>query len=322
MTADGALLLASAAAFAVVSGANDGATLVAVGTRTRAIRPTAGIAIMMLMVAIGPLLIGTAVATTLVHRLVSFGSGEGKLALLAAVVTALVVVLALSWRGRPTSLTLALTGGIVGAGVGARLPVQWPVVAKVLLIGLAAPLLSIPAGWLVYQALRGSLGRLVARRFIRVTQYVGFTLQCLAYSANDAQKMVAIVAIGTSAQLNPVAATVGGELTIAVLFGIGILLTVRVMATRVGEAVMYIRPPHFIATSIGSSVVVLATSALGVPVSSIQAATGATVGSGLATSPFSIRWNEVSRIGLAWAITLPLSVGVAAALAAIGRFVH
>ena len=63
------------------------------------------------------------------------------------------------------------------------------------------------------------MGRLVARRFISVAQYVGYLLQCLAYSANDAQKMVAIVAIGTSAQLDPVAATVPGQLAIAALFG-------------------------------------------------------------------------------------------------------
>ena len=322
MTAEGFLLLASASAFALVSGANDGSTLVAVGTRTRVVSPRAGIAIMMVMVAVGPLLVGTAVATTLAHRLVSFGGVEGRVALLAAVITALVVVFALTRRGTPTSLTLALTGGIVGAGIGARLPVQWPVVGKVLAVGFAAPLLSVPAGWLVYLVLRGPVGRLVAQRFIRVSQYLGFVLQCLAYSANDAQKMVAIVAIGTSAQLNPVAATVGGQLAIALLFGVGILLTVRVMAGRVGEGVMYIRTPHFIATSVGSSVVVLATSLLGVPVSSTQAATGAAVGSGVATSPFSIRWNEVSKIGLAWVITLPISIVLAAALAAAGRLLH
>jgi PiT family inorganic phosphate transporter len=322
MTAEGVLLLASASAFALVSGANDGATLVAMGTRTRTIRPAFGIAIMMVMIAVGPLLVGTAVATTLAHRLVSFGGVEGRVALLAAVVTALVVVFALTRRGTPTSLTLALTGGIVGAGIGARLPVQWPVVGKVLVIGLATPLLSVPAGWLVYRALRGPLGRMIARRFIRVTQFVGFILQCLAYSANDAQKMVAIVAIATEARLNPVVATVDGQLAIALLFGVGILLTVRVMAGRVGEGVMYIRTPHFIATSIGSSVVVLATSVLGVPVSSTQAATGAAVGSGVATSPFSIRWNEVSRIGLAWVVTLPLSIVLAAALATAGRWLR
>ena len=321
MTAEGAFLLASASAFALVSGANDGSTLVAMGTRTRAIPPAVGIAVMLVLVAVGPLLVGTAVATTLAHRLVAFGGAEGRVALLAAVVTALIVVFVLTRRGTPTSLTLALTGGIVGAGIGARLPVQWPVVGKVLVIGLAAPLLSVVAGWLVYRALRGPLGRLVAQRFIHVSQYLGFALQCLAYSANDAQKMVAIVAIGTSAQLNPVAATVEGQLAIALLFGAGILLTLRVMAGRVGEGVMYIRTPHFIATSIGSSVVVLATSVLGVPVSSTQAATGAAVGSGVAASPFSIRWNEVSKIGLAWVITLPVSIILAAVLAAFGRLV-
>ena len=148
---------------------------------------------------------------------------------------------------------------------------------KVIAIGIAAPLLSVPAGWLVYRILSGPLGRLIARRFINGAQYVGYLLQCLAYAANDAQKMVAIIAIGTSARLDPVAATVPGQLAIAGLFGAGILLTVRTMAAGVGEGVMYIRTPHYIATAIGSSCVVLATSALGVPVSTTQAATGAAV---------------------------------------------
>jgi PiT family inorganic phosphate transporter len=322
MTVGGALLLASAGGFALVSGANDGATLIAMATRTRTVRPAVGITILVAMVALGPLLVGTAVATTLAHRLVSFGGEDGRVALLAAVVTALVVVFVLTRRGTPTSLTLALTGGIVGAGLGAGLPVQWPTVAKVLVIGVAAPLLSIPAGWLLYEVMRGPVGRFVARRAISETQYVGYLMQCLAYSANDAQKMVAIVAIGSAAQLDPVTATVHTQLAIAALFGAGILLTVRVMASRVGEGVMYIRTPHFIATSIGSSCVVLATAALGVPVSSTQAATGAAVGSGIATSPFSVRWKEVSRIGSAWAVTLPLSIGLAAALAAAGRVVR
>ena len=319
MTVSGALLLASAAGFALVSGANDGATLTVMGTRTRRITPNVAIACLAALVALGPLLVGTSVATTLAHRLVSFEGENGKLALLAAVVASLVIVFFLTRRGTPTSLTLALTGGIVGAGLGAGLPVQWPAIAKVLVIGVAAPLLSVPAGWLVCRALGGPLGRFIATHFINGAQWVGYLLQCLAYAANDAQKMVAIVAIGTSAQLNPVAATVPGQLAIAALFAVGILLTMRTVVGEVGEGVMYIRTPQYIATSIGSSCVVLATSALGVPVSSTQAATGAAVGSGVATSPFGIRWNHVSRIAVAWLVTLPLSVGLGAALAAAGR---
>jgi PiT family inorganic phosphate transporter len=318
MTVGGALILASAAGFAVVSGANDGATLTAMGTRTRRVPPAVAIAGLMVLVALVPLILGTAVATTLAHRLVSFEGVDGQVALLAAVVAALAVVFTLNKRGTPTSLTLSLTGGIVGAGLGAGLPVQWPVVVGVLVIGLAAPLLSVPAGWLVYRAMGGPAGKFIARHWIDGAQYAGFLLLGLAYSANDAQKMVAIVAIGASAQLDPVAATLPGQVAIAALFGAGILLTLRTMASRVGEGVMYIRTPHFIATSVGSSCVVLVTAALGVPVSTTQAATGAAVGSGVATSPFGVRWKEVSRIGVAWVVTLPLSIGLAAALAALG----
>jgi inorganic phosphate transporter, PiT family len=321
MTVGGAFLLASAAGFAVVSGANDGATLAVMGTRTRRITPALGIVCLMVFVALGPLLVGTAVATTLAHRLVSFQGADGRLALLAAVVASLAVVFALNRRGTPTSLTLALTGGIVGAGLGAGLPVQWPVIIGVLVIGIAAPLLSAPAGWLVYRILGGPVGKFIARHWINGAQYACYLLLSLAYSANDAQKMVAIVAIGTSAQLSPVAATVPSQVLIAGLFGAGVLLTVRRMASRVGEGVMYIRTPHYIAMSVGASCVVLATAALGVPVSTTQAATGAAVGSGVATSPYGVRWREVSRIGVAWIVTLPLSVGLGAALAAAGRLV-
>lgn len=320
MTVGGVLLLASASGFALVSGANDGATLAVMGTRTRRITPTVAVVVLMGLVALGPLVVGTAVATTLARRLVSFEGSQGRMALLAAVVAALVVVFALNKRGTPTSLTLSLTGGIVGAGLGAGLSVQWPAIAGVLLVGLAAPLLSVPAGWLVYRAMGGPLGRFIATHCINAAQYVGYVLLGLAYSANDAQKMVAIIAIGTAAQLDPVAATVPGQLSIAALFGAGVLLTLRTMASRVGEGVMYIRTPHFIATSIGSSCVVLATSLLGVPVSTTQAATGAAVGSGVATTPFGVRWKEVSRIGVAWAVTLPLSLGLGAALAALGTW--
>jgi PiT family inorganic phosphate transporter len=319
MTLGGVLLLASASGFALVSGANDGATLAVMGTRTRRIAPALAVIVLMGLVALGPLLVGTAVATTLAHRLVSFQGGEGRMALLAAVVASLVVVFALNRRGTPTSLTLSLTGGIVGAGLGAGLAVQWPAIAGVLAVGLAAPLLSVPAGWLVYRAMGGPLGKFVACHCIDAAQYAGYLMLGLAYSANDAQKMVAIVAIGTAAQLDPVAATAPGQLAIAVLFGAGTLLTMRTMASRVGEGVMYIRTPHFIATSIGSSCVVLATSLLGVPVSTTQSATGAAVGSGVATTPFGVRWKEVSRIGVAWVVTLPFSIVLGAALAAAGR---
>jgi inorganic phosphate transporter, PiT family len=319
MTLSGALLLASALAFALASGANDGATLVAMGTRTRVIRVGVAIATLTVMVAVGPLLVGTAVATTLVHRLVSFESGAGQMTLLAAVAASLIVVLVLTRRGTPTSLTLALTGGIVGAGLGASLPVQWPVVGEVLAVALAAPLISVPTGWVVYKALSGPIGRFIARRSMSGAQVGSYLLQSVAYSANDAQKMVAIATVAAAAQVNPVRVSLASQAEIAVMFVVGIILSIRKVAPVIADGVVRIRTPHFLATSFSSAVVVLATSAVGAPVSSTQSAAGAAVGSGVANSPFGVRWTEVRRIGWAWIVTLPASIGLAAALAVAGR---
>jgi PiT family inorganic phosphate transporter len=319
MSITGTLLLASALAFALANGANDGATLVAMGTRTRVIRVSVAIATLTILVALGPLLVGTAVATTLVHRLVSFESSGGQVTLLAAVVASLIVVLVLTRRGTPTSLTLALTGGIVGAGLGASLPVQWPVVGEVLAVALAAPLISVPTGWAIYKALSGPVGRFIARRAMGGAQFGSYLLQSVAYSANDAQKMVAIAAVAAAAHVNPVRVNLASQTAIALLFAAGIMLSIRKVAPVVADGVVRIRTPHFLATSFSTAVVVLATAAAGVPVSSTQAAAGAAVGSGVASSPFGVRWTEVRRIGWAWVVTLPASMGLAAALAAVGR---
>ncbi len=316
MTISGSLLLAAALAFTAANGANDGATLVAMGTRTRVIRVSAAVVVLSAFVGAGPLLLGTAVATTLAHRLVSFESSSGQTTLLAAVTASLVVVLVLTRRGTPTSLTLSLTGGIVGAGLGASLPVQWAMVGEVLVMSLAAPLVGVPAGWVVYKVLSGPVGRVIARRFMSAAQIGSYVLQSVAYSTNDAQKMVAIVAVATAAGVDPVRTGFLEQTMIAVVFMAGIMLSIRRIAPVVADGVVRIRTPHFIATSFSSAVVVLAASAAGYPVSSTQAAAGAAVGSGVASSPVSVRWTEAWRIGWAWVVTLPASMGLAAALAA------
>jgi len=131
---EGIVLFLAAAAFTMLNGANDGGTLVAVGLTVRGISPIVAVVGLALAVAIVPVLIGTRVATTLTSRLVSLDGDAGRLALLTAVVSAVVVTAGLSWRGLPTSLTLALVGGIAGVGWGYALPVSWPFIGLVLLL--------------------------------------------------------------------------------------------------------------------------------------------------------------------------------------------
>ncbi|MHB1613195.1 MAG: inorganic phosphate transporter, partial [Actinomycetes bacterium] len=119
-----ALLLVAALAYAVACGANDGGMLVGLATRTGTIPPLLATVTMVVAVIAGPFVIGTTVANTLAHGLVSAAAPRrsGTVLVLAVLVSVLVVLVLSRW-GLPTSLTLALVGGIVGAGLGAGLAV-------------------------------------------------------------------------------------------------------------------------------------------------------------------------------------------------------
>jgi PiT family inorganic phosphate transporter len=313
----GALLVAGALLFGFVSGSNDGGTLVSLSTRTSVIPPGTALVLLALFVTVGPLLVGTAVATTVAHRLVSFGGAGGRPVLLAAVVASLLVVFALTRLGLSTSLTLALIGGIVGAGVGDGLRVSWGVVGGVLATGLAAPLAAVGVAYLLTRLASALPASWWVERPGRLLQGAGFSLQCLAYSANDAQKMVALLALGTGVLTAPVAVHWDTQLALGVLYALGVVVGVRPLAGRIAERVLPVRSANAVVLELSAAAVVLGSSALGAPISSTQAATTALVGTGLASSSHRVRWHEVASIGTAWVSTLPssLALGIVAGLA-------
>ncbi|MEV4256848.1 inorganic phosphate transporter, partial [Spirillospora sp. NPDC049652] len=126
--------------FVYVSGVNDGATLLGLGGRyPRSSRLALAVLVVVPLVVV-PEAAGLSVARTFTERLADLGDPHGAEAFLFGVAVALAVVVGLSLRGLPTSLTLAVVGGIGGAGLGAGLPVSWSGLAAVLAIGAAAPL--------------------------------------------------------------------------------------------------------------------------------------------------------------------------------------
>ncbi len=319
-----ALLLAAAAlAFAAVSGLNDGATLIAVNLPNPAFRPLTAIALLAGAIAVVPLVAGVLVAQTLARGLVSFEGSGGRTLFLVAVVVALGVVFALSRRGLPTSLTLALVGAIVGTGIGRGLPVSWTTVGEVVLIGLAAPLASAAIGLLVA---RGFVFVPVSRRAwteLRLLGGLAFVLQSVAYAANDGQKMIAVLAIALG--LGP-----GGQVTVAAwsqvllagTFTAGTLVGIERFAARLGRGVLPVRALHSVAAELGSASAVFASAALGTPVSTTQASTAALIGAGVSEAIWRVRWEQAARIGAAWVMTLPSSALAGAVAAMLLRMVQ
>lgn len=306
----------AAGAFAALNGANDGASLTSLGLTVRGLSPVTALTALGVAVAAVPLVFGTAVASTLTARLVVFDGTAGRRTLLAAIVAAVVVTLALSVRGLPTSITLALIGGIGGAGVGAGLAVAWKAIALVLLAAAAAP----AAGGLVALG-AARLARWLPSRSgvhlrVRRAHAVAFGALCLAYGANDGQKILAVFALvigvsGGRVEADPLALAVGGALFVA-----GGVLGLRRYARTIGGGVIPARPEQAVLTEASAATVVLAMAAVGAPVSMTQSVAGGLVGAAWTTGRRRVRWRMVLRIAFAWVLTLP----AAFVLAAIAAF--
>lgn len=305
-------LIALALAFAFASGANDGVTLAATSARSRALPPLAAIGLLVVAVGGVPLLIGTGVASTVAHGLVSFERSDGKAVFADAVVSSLVVVLALSRRGLPTSLTMGLTGAIVGAGLGAGLPTRWSTIGAVFASGVAAPVVSFALAFALARPVRLLLGvGERRRRRARLAQIAAFLAQSLAYGANDAEKLPALFALAGGSVAGSVRASGFGQLLLALAFGVGALVYLRRISARVAVQMARVDDDGTLSAIVAATASVLAGSGVRMPLSSTQATTAALLGGSARLEPWGVRWQEVRAISLAWATTLPFTFALA-----------
>jgi len=302
--------------FVLASGANDGATIIGLGLR---FPRSPGWAVTVLLVAVlfaVPYLLGVAVARTFTERLAGLGTSGGAAAFLVGVVIAVAVVAVLTGRGLPTSLTLAVIGGISGAGLGAGLSVSWGDLGTVLAIGACAPLAGLVLGYLL-----GALSHHVPSyrrmpRLVFTTHLLAYSAQCVAYAVNDGQKMIAVVsvAIGVSRHglggVGPVEVPPVWMAALVALFLAGALTSLIRVGGRLGRGVVITRPLHIVSAETAATGAVLGSSALGSPVSMTQSITAGVVGAATSEGTRRVRWQGVVNLGTAWLVTLPSSMAL------------
>ncbi|MFB9186694.1 inorganic phosphate transporter [Dactylosporangium sucinum] len=324
-----AVALGVAALFAVFTGFNDAGVLVGIGVGASGLRPPGALALLTTAVLAAPLLVGTAVATTLDGRLVpSVAPGPASRAqILAGIGAAVAVTVLLAARRLPTSLTLALIGGIAGAGTGGGLvggggdAVDWAVVGAVLAAAAAAPLVgalvALGAARVVAAlppARAGRRGGAASR--LRRLHLGGFAAACVAYGANDGQKMLAVYAVLLGGAPDRYARSPAALALIAACFMAGGLLGVRRLGGA-GGGLVAARQDGVVVTELSSAGVVLGTAAVGAPVSMTQSMSGALVGAGLSRGARRVRWRKVLRLSQAWLLTLPAAFVGGGACAAV-----
>ncbi|MFC4119773.1 inorganic phosphate transporter [Nonomuraea zeae] len=309
--------------FVLISGANDGATLIGLGLRFPHTPGWVAVALLVAVLFAGPYVLGVTVARTFTEGLAGLGTSVGAAVFLAGVVIAIVVVAALTGKGLPTSLTLAVIGGISGAGLGAGVPVSWGSLARVLAIGLCAPAVGLVLGYLLGTASRQVPSYRRMPKLVLAAHLVAYTAQCTAYAVNDGQKMIAVVSVALDVGRNglgrvgPVAVSPAWMAVLAALFLAGSLTSLNRVGERIGRGLVIARPLHVLSAETAATGAVLGSSALGSPVSMTQSVTAGVVGVVASEGSRRVRWQGVLNMGTAWLVTLPSSL-LLGALAGLG----
>ncbi|MGW1225498.1 anion permease [Streptomyces sp. NPDC001478] len=301
-------LVITALAFVLVCGANDGASLLAM-----AVRHGSGSAVPVLLmltaaVALGPALFGVRVARTFTDGLVPADAGRPALVFLAGATAAVGLVVLLTWRGIPTSITLAVLGALAGAGSGLGERPQWARLGLVLGIAAAAPLAGAAAGFALGRGARRMPATPGMPRLVRGAHLVAFGCQCLAYAANDGQKMFAVAAVASAGHVAGSLDAPPGllpALAVALVFAVGAVLSLRRVSGGASVRLLAARPWQVASAEMASSATVLSSAALGAPVSMTQTVIGGLVGAGASEGGRRVRWQFAVPLVTAWGVTLP-----------------
>lgn len=314
------MLLFCLSAFAMVSGFNDGGNLVATFRSSRIIPSWRIAPLLLAAIALGPLIFGTAVSRTMALEVVNF-TRAGSL-LLGVSVVAGVLTIVVTWRMRlPTSTTIALAGGIVGAlaASGHAALIEWSGVVKIA-VGLVG---SVAAGFALAWLLTGVMKRVTAAggtsRLVRVIdkfQYLTIIWQGLAYGANDQEKVIGLMAVVMMLLRHQ---TVYRVSWYDVLFPLlswaaGLALGGSRISKTVGTEITHLRPESAVSTQLAAGITVSLAAILGFPVSTTQATDGCIFGSGTVINRHRVHWRVVRKIVRVWIVTMPIALVMGAVL--------
>lgn len=328
------LAIVLAVAYAFTNGLHDAANSIATLVATRAARPGPAVVLAAAGNILGPVLFGAAVADV-VAGIVQVPASE-TVAVIGAALTSAVAWNVVTWKlGIPSSSGHALVGGLAGAAIaaGGIDAVNWgPLdgwkpsgVGGVLLALAIAPVAGFAAGWVLERMLRRGLARATAevRGPVRASQWVMSGVVAFGHGANDGQKAVGLIAalLLSAGKIDSLHAPTWAALGCGVALTVGTALGGWPIVKTVGRRLFRLRPADSLASQGGSAMVLLASTAVGAPVSTTQIVSSSVVGAGSGRRRLHhIHWPVVREILLAWLVTLPVCALLAVVAQAVWRW--
>jgi PiT family inorganic phosphate transporter len=305
--------------FDFLNGMNDAANSIATIVSTRVLSPRWAVlwaAFFNFVAAFG---FGVHVANTIGKGIVSVAI-VNEYMILAALVGAIVWTHLCTRFGFPISVSHALIGGLAGAALmkaGTEAIVASGLLKVVLFIFLSpvlgmvgALLLSIVVFWLVRKAAPDKVDKA-----FRIGQLCSSAAFSLGHGTNDAQKTMGIIALTlfTAGYLGetfyvPFWVVLSAHAAI----GLGTYLGGWKVVRTMGMKLTHLTPVGGFCAETSSAIMLFATAAAGIPVSTTHTIAGAIVGVGATRRVSAVRWGIAGRIVIAWVITIPSAAFVSA----------
>jgi PiT family inorganic phosphate transporter len=272
------------------------------------LRPITAIVLAGVLNTLGATQIG-GVAKTITSGLV-IPDATNSLMILAAVFGAIIWNLTTWYFGIPSSSSYALVGGLVGAALVHAGPaiVLWKgVIYLVIIPMILSPLIGFILAFSLMKGLTAFGSKRKGTKLFQRLQIISAGCVSLAHGLNDAQKSMGLITLGLFA---------GGVilsdqiplwviLSCALVMGIGTATGgVRIIRT-VGFEITKIEPIQGFAAESSASIVILAASALGMPISSAHMIVGSVTGVGASRGMSAVRWKVARKVIIAWCLTLP-----------------
>jgi PiT family inorganic phosphate transporter len=325
-----AALIAVALIFDYINGFHDAANSIATVVSTRVLSPGKAVIWAAFFNFAAFFAFGTAVARTIGTGMIDIH--VVTFAVIFAGLFGAIVWDLITWHyGLPTSSSHALIGGYAGAAIAeagwsAIIPSGW---TKTLIFIVVSPVVGLVAGLIlmvaIYWAFQGTTPARVDRWFRRL-QLVSAALFSLNHGANDAQKTMGIMAgvLATAGYIDKSHFLIPTWVVLAAYtaIGLGTLSGGWRIIHTMGSRITKLQPVHGFAAETGAAGAIFLATALGIPVSTTHAITGAIVGVGTTRRLSAVRWGVAGRIVWAWLLTIPaaaiLGAGMGLLLRAFG----
>ena len=312
-------ILISAVMF--INGCSDVPNAVATCVATRSLTPKKALVLAAIFNSFGVLIItfiSSKVAET-IFSIVNFESDtSSNLITLCSALIGIVLWSLMAWRfGIPTSQSHALIAGISGAAIalqGNLSGINFEEWKKVLYGVFIVNVLAFFLGFCITKIIEKvckNMDRRKTNKFFRKTQIFGAITMCFMNGAQDGQKFMAILLLGVVLSKGNILSINNFEIPVwlmlycSLLIGMGAVIGGIKIIKTIGTKVAKVERYQGTAADISSSICLLGSSILGIPVSSTHTKNSAVMGVGASKRLSNVNWIVAKNMVLTWLFTFP-----------------